>query len=87
MQQTDLFAAASPACPPPVPTPETVRPRLLTLLREVQEAETMPWRPTHLRAMELVFHNMANWLPADERDRLRAGFAAEIARLRASFGS
>ena len=28
-----------------------------------------------------VFPNMANWLPADEADRMRAEFAREMARL------
>lgn len=82
MGQIDLFAAAGPAKQiPQTPDPDAIRVRLVGILDELRASERLPWTPTQLRSWLHVFPNMANWLPADERDRLRQDFAAEIARL------
>ncbi|HUC18867.1 MAG TPA: hypothetical protein VMA37_14395 [Acetobacteraceae bacterium] len=35
----------------------------------------------------LLFYNMANWLPEEERASLRAAFSHELERLRVTSGS
>lgn len=76
--QSDLFGEA----PPSGPKPDTVRRRLAELLSAARGAERMPWDEQRATVCAHLFHNMANWLPAPERDTLRAAFAAELARLR-----
>jgi hypothetical protein len=44
----------------------------------------MPWAAQETRVNRLLFHQMANWLPADERDALRSAFSRELDRLQAS---
>lgn len=82
--QGDLFDGL----PAPEHTPERmapiVRPRLAAMLAEARAAIRMPWDAQRAEVKQLVFHNMANWLPADERDELRAAFQREFDRLRAS---
>jgi hypothetical protein len=85
MRQTDLFSFAEtfvPADVPETPAPETVRVRLHAMLNVVRSASEMPWEPHRARAQELVFANMASWLPEHERDELRQAFTAQMVRLR-----
>ncbi len=86
MRQADLFSAGrpAPAPQPEIPAPDAIRLRLLAVLAEAQEASKMPWEPPYDRTQEIVFHNMANWLPEVERDELRQAFATEMARLRST---
>ena len=65
-----------------VPDPEQVRRRLRALLEKVQMAEKMPWPEHDARMWQIVFPNMANWLPDEEAKQLRFEFAREIERLR-----
>ena len=82
-RQPDLFAAPRAEPDSVVPGEEDVRARLHALLATVEAAERMPWPPARARTNDLVFFNMANWLPRDERDALRARFSAQMTRLRA----
>jgi len=84
MRQPDLFGAAGPVAPAPpeVPDPAAVRERLHSMLLLVRGASEMPWPPQRARVQEIMFPNMANWLPEGERDALRRDFAAEMDRLR-----
>lgn len=64
--------------------PEDVRQELLALL-DLAKAATYeaPWdRRTH-RYHQVVFPQMANWLPDDEADQLRFEFAKELERIEA----
>ncbi len=87
-RQADLFTAqadlfdryARPASPGP--TPDDIRRRLTSLLSMARAAEHMPWDQRRARVNALLFHNMANWLPALERDAFRAAFTEEMERLR-----
>jgi hypothetical protein len=82
MRQLDLFAAAKPgASTAQTPDPNVIRERLNAVLEQLRAANSMPWKPAELRSWRHVFHNMANWLPPEERDKLRRDFTAEIARL------
>ncbi len=64
--------------------PEDVRQELLALLDLARAAtDEAPWdRRTH-RYHQVVFPQMANWLPDDEADQLRFEFAKELERIEA----
>lgn len=64
------------------PDPEKVRQRLKALLETARSAETMPWPEREARVWQIVFPNMANWLPQDEAEQLRFEFAREMERLK-----
>ncbi len=65
-----------------VPDPDKVRQKLNALLETARNAETMPWPEKKARLWQIVFPNMANWLPDDEANQLRFEFAREIERLK-----
>ena len=73
-----------PHVPPPnyLPDPNDIRRRLHTLLDKARTAERMPWDERKARMWQIVFPQMANWLPEEERDQLRFEFAQEIERLK-----
>ena len=78
-EQPDLFPHT-----PRVETvdPEEVRAELIELLRIARSAhDVAPWdRRTH-RYHQVVFPQMANWLPDEEADQLRFEFARELERI------
>jgi hypothetical protein len=59
-----------------------VRQRLRSLLDKARSAEKMPWWERDARMWQIVFPNMANWLPEAEAEQLRFEFAREMERLR-----
>ncbi len=67
-----------------VPDPEKVRQRLKALLEKARSAQKMPWSERDARMWQIVFPNMANWLPDDEAEQLRVEFAREMERLKAA---
>jgi hypothetical protein len=83
--QGSLFGPGPDRLQPPqqrmVPDPEKVRRRLLALLDKARNAERMPWSERDARMWQIVFPNMANWLPEDEAAQLRLEFAREMERL------
>lgn len=62
--------------------PEKIGGRLHALLETARKAESMPWSEKDARVWQIVFPNMAKWLPEDEADQLRFEFAQEIERLK-----
>ena len=64
------------------PDPETVRLRLRALLAKARAAQRMPWSERDARMWQIVFPNMAKWLPDAEADQLRFEFAREMERLK-----
>jgi hypothetical protein len=80
--QGELFAAQPRAKREFIVNADTVRVKMLAMLEEVRNAETMPWPEHRMRTFETIFPQMANWLPEDEADRLRAEYAREIERLK-----
>lgn len=64
--------------------PQSVREELKALLELARAAQdAAPWdRRTH-RYHQVVFPQMANWLPDDEADQLRFEFAKELERIEA----
>src|SRR5271165_430025 len=64
--------------------PEKVRRRLRALIEKARSAEKMPWSERDARMWQIVFPNMANWLPDDEAEQFRFEFAREMQRLKAA---
>ena len=86
-QQGSLFGDAEGRIPDPprpshLPDPEDIRRRLHELLAKARGAERMPWDERKARMWQIVFPQMANWLPDDEANQLRFEFAQEIERLK-----
>jgi len=80
--QADLFADQQPA-QSYLPDPADVRRRLLDMLGEARAAEAKsPWDGRKTRLYQLIFPQMAKWLPDDEADQLCFEFAREIERFK-----
>lgn len=82
--QGDLFGsdAASVAPGRPKVDPEMIRRRLLSMLSDVRATQDgSPWSHETTRLNQLLFPQMSNWLPQEERDQLRFEFEAELKRL------
>lgn len=94
--QTDLFARgpAQPDMfadhrPVPVYDPATYKPDLAVVrgklhkwLADVRGCEAgSPWSERETGSNVVVFRQMANWLPEEERDQLRFEFVRELERL------
>jgi hypothetical protein len=64
--------------------PEEVRAELLEIMRIAREArDQAPWdRRTH-RYHQVIFPQMASWLPEDEADQLCFEFSRELERIEA----
>ena len=71
-----------PAPPSMLPDPEDIRRRLNALLDTARKADRMPWPEKSARVWQIIFPNMANWLPEEEANQLRFEFAAEMERLK-----
>ena len=91
--QTDLFGHTPPqgemfatkdmrkAWQPPVIDPEDVRRRLHAMLDKARASEgELPWSLETTRRNRTIFPQMANWLPHEEAEELRAAFRVELER-------
>ena len=66
------------------PDRDEVRAELFAVLAQARAArDRCPWDRRTLRYHQVVFPQMANWLPQDERDQLCFEFATEMARIEA----
>lgn len=64
------------------PDPAEIRQELHEILEEARSAtEGSPWDEQTFKYHKVVFSQMANWLPANERDQLRFEFAQQIERI------
>src|SRR4051812_47155728 len=91
-RQSDLFGRAPPqgelfgVSKAPVQvapvTSDSVREKMLTMLAQLRAADRMPWPERKARINEVIFPQMANWLPDDEANQFRFEFAQELERLR-----
>jgi hypothetical protein len=55
-----------------------VRPRLEAVLRQLREGEAAKWSIAERRRWIVVFPQMCEWLPEDERELKRAEFRSLI---------
>lgn len=70
------------------PDREEVRRELNEILAEARAATSgSPWDERTFKYHKVVFPQMANWLPAEERDQLRFDFAQEMARIELSMAA
>ncbi len=73
----DLAPAA-----PYEPDRDEIRRELIEVLAEARNAcDECPWDERTLKYHKVVFPQMANWLPEEERDQLRFAFAREVERI------
>lgn len=80
--QGDLFAGEPGQQPTIIDFPTEARRRLHKVLAEARAAATVPWSDRDFRMWEVLFPQMAGWLPDDEADQLRFEFAEELERLK-----
>ena len=82
MSQMDLFPQAS-AVESPVPSVDAVRARFETMLALLRAATNdLPFTQRELAYWEVVTPQMANWLPAEEREAVCLEFSDHVSRLR-----
>lgn len=81
--QSDLFAGEPPRNNGVgVADPDEVRRRLYKLLAEARSAQSKPpWSERETRMYQIIFPQMANWLPPAEAEQLRLEFKMEMERL------
>lgn len=80
--QADLFAG-QPSQPRKVMDFQAeARKRLQKLLAEAKAADRSPWSEKELQKLQILFPQMAEWLPDDEANQLCFEFAREMERLR-----
>lgn len=80
--QADLFADQPPQPRKVIDFPSEARRRLLKVLAEARAAATLPWSERDARKWEILFPQMAEWLPGEEAGQLCFEFAQELERLR-----
>ena len=80
--QNDLFAGEERPGYEFRADPDRVRRRLHRFLAAAKSAEAMPWPDREARTIQVIFPQMANWLPDEEADQLRFEFEQEIERLK-----
>ena len=76
----DIFA--EPELKSEWPDPAEIRVKLnatLAIAKRAQDA--CPWDERTFKYHKVVFPQMADWLPAEERDQLRFEFAQEVERI------
>jgi len=80
MAQLELFA--QPAAPvATAPTVESVRARLEAVLAPLRSGSEPSWSARDAARWKLVVPQMADWLPPQEREAVRAEFAALVQAL------
>lgn len=79
--QPDLFADHRPAPRKVMDFQAEARRRLELALAEVKTAERMPWSKRDLEKWQILFPQMAGWLPDDEANQICFEFAQEVERL------
>lgn len=62
--------------------PAEARKRLTEALARAKAAPTAPWSAREISMWEVLFPQMAGWLPEDEAKQLCFEFAQEVERLR-----
>lgn len=82
LAQADLFANQPPQPRKVMDFEAEARRRLVAALHHAREAPAKPWPKREMSMWEILFPQMAGWLPDDERDQLCFEFAQEMERLK-----
>ena len=80
--QPDMFADHRPAPRKVMDFQAEARRRLEKVLAEAKAAERMPWSQRELEKWQILFPQMAGWLPDNEANQFCFEFAQEVERLR-----
>jgi hypothetical protein len=80
--QADMFADHRPGPRKIMDFQGEARRRLEAALAEAKAADSMPWGKRELEKWQILFPQMAGWLPDDEANQLCFEFAREIERLK-----
>ncbi|MFN7237784.1 MAG: hypothetical protein ACK5VL_08715 [Brevundimonas sp.] len=67
--------------PPAVDHEARARAKLTRVLEQARAADRLPWDERNTRMWRTVFPQMAQWLPAEEAERMKAEFVGELDRL------
>lgn len=73
MSQLEMFAPPARKTPE-MPTPESVRPRLEAVLQQLRNGSAADWSLAEQRRWPVVFPQMCEWLPEEERALKREEF-------------
>lgn len=57
-----------------MPTADTVRPKLDSVLQQLRLGQASEWSEAEQRRWHVIFPQMCEWLPEDERELKRAEF-------------
>jgi hypothetical protein len=79
--QADLFADHRPGPRKVMDFQAEARRRLERVLAMAKAASRMPWSKRELEKWQILFPQMAGWLPDDEADQMCFEFAQEVERL------
>jgi len=80
--QADLFADQPPQPRKVMDFQAEARKRLNKLLAEAKAADKSPWSEKELQKLQILFPQMAEWLPDDEADQLCFEFSQQVERLK-----
>lgn len=84
MNQLSLFNAESAVAEPRAPNAAYIRKHLNRLLRLARQAERLPWSKAETESWEKLFPELAQLIPPDEGEALKAAFVVELERLKAA---
>lgn len=79
MSQFEMFAPSAPR-KPEMPTAETVRPKLDSVLKQLREGKASEWSEAEQRRWYVIVPQMCEWLPEGERELKRAEFRQPVDR-------
>ncbi len=79
MSQFEMFAPPAPR-KPEMPTAESVRPKLDSVLKQLREGRGSEWSEAEQRRWRVIFPQMCEWLPEGERELKRAEFRPLVDR-------
>lgn len=78
MAQFEMFAPPAPKRQP-LPTADSVRPRLNAVLAQLRDGTASAWSDAERRRWFVVFPQMCEWLPEEERAIKREEFRSLFA--------
>lgn len=84
MNQLSLFETERAATERRAPNIAYIRKHLNRLLRLARQAERLPWSQAETASWEKFFPELAQLIPGEEGEALRAAFVLEVERLKAA---
>jgi hypothetical protein len=66
------------------PDPVVIRKRMQAVIAKAKSAKSMPWNQNDAEVWQIIFPNLASWLPEEEGKQLVLEFEQEMQRLAAA---